>query len=319
MYYCFLDEDNLNLYNDPLQIQRQYAERIGALCTGSIAHRTISADAKNIETLAGKDIMLRCTCDNVNEGIRLLETYGGVVIETLNDIEKIENWYAFYPAKRSICEIELSKIIAGYLPEPFSLEKFVFLKSKKKGFSAVLSISRILQKDEQIIDFLIEKGNMYGNQFLISEYLPMKADSLGVRESRHVVLNNVLKNSSRMLHSVKHTVPKSHIVMAQKIISEISKLELYPGNYVLDLGEFVREDSSTYIDIIELNPISFSMCYVNNSIFETEIPEIRGHRSNLGMGYEYCYDAVQRPDEYFEVRAANAQYSYLPEEQYRLL
>ena len=33
---------------------------------------------------------------------------------------------------------------------------------------------------------------------------------LGTREIRHIILNNQVVNSSRALHSLKHTVPKSH-------------------------------------------------------------------------------------------------------------
>ena len=97
---------------------------------------------------------------------------------------------------------------------------------------------------------------------------------LGTREIRHIILNNQVVNSFRALHSLKHTVPKSHKNIAIHMVDHIRRLGVFPANYALDLGEFIDSNGNSYIDIVELNPISCSMCYVNNSIYTNVIPEI---------------------------------------------
>ena len=78
---------------------------------------------------------------------------------------------------------------------------------------------------------------------------------LGTREIRHIILNNQVVNSSRALHSLKHTVPKSHKNIAIHMVDHIRRLGVFPANYALDLGEFIDSNGNSYIDIVELNPI----------------------------------------------------------------
>ena len=111
---------------------------------------------------------------------------------------------------------------------------------------------------------------------------------LGTREIRHIILNNQVVNSSRSLHSLKHTVPKSHKNIAVHVADHIRSLGVFPDNYALDLGEFVDCNGDSYIDIVELNPISCSMCYVNNSIYTNVVPEISECQHQLMMGVEFC-------------------------------
>ena len=82
---------------------------------------------------------------------------------------------------------------------------------------------------------------------------------LGTREIRHIILNNQVVNSFRALHSLKHTVPKSHKNIAIHMVDHIRRLGVFPANYALDLGEFIDSNGNSYIDIVELNPISCSI------------------------------------------------------------
>ena len=52
----------------------------------------------------------------------------------------------------------------------------------------------------------------------------------------------------------------------EKMAEEISKIKGFPKNYILDIGEFLK-DEKLVPDVVELNPITPAMCYVNNSIF----------------------------------------------------
>ena len=118
---------------------------------------------------------------------------------------------------------------------------------------------------------------------------------LGTREIRHIILNNQVVNSSRALHSLKHTMPKSHKNIAIHMVDHIRRLGVFPANYALDLGEFIDSNGNSYIDIVELNPISCSMCYVNNSIYADVVPEIGECQRQLMMAAEFCYDAIANP------------------------
>ena len=86
----------------------------------------------------------------------------------------------------------------------------------------------------------------------------------------------------------------------------IRRLGVFPANYALDLGEFIDSNGNSYIDIVELNPISCSMCYVNNSIYADVVPE-------------FCYDAIANPKNYDMLRISNKSYTYTSDNQYALL
>lgn len=133
------------------------------------------------------------------------------------------------------------------------------------------------------------------------------------------ILNNQVVNSSRALHSLKHTVPKSHKNIAIHMVDHIRRLGVFPANYALDLGEFIDSNGNSYIDIVELNPISCSMCYVNNSIYADVVPEIGECQRQLMMGAEFCYDAIANPKNYDMLRISNKSYTYTSDNQYALL
>lgn len=89
--------------------------------------------------------------------------------------------------------------------------------------------------------------------------------------------------------------------------------------YALDLGEFIDSNGNSYIDIVELNPISCSMCYVNNSIYADVVPEIGECQRQLMMGAEFCYDAIANPKNYDMLRISDKSYTYTTDNQYALL
>ena len=97
------------------------------------------------------------------------------------------------------------------------------------------------------------------------------------------------------------------------------RLGVFPANYALDLGEFIDSNGNSYIDIVELNPISCSMCYVNNSIYADVVPEIGECQRQLMMGAEFCYDAIANPKNYDMLRISNKSYTYTSDNQYALL
>lgn len=317
MYYCFIAEDIANLSNDPLSIQKNYAERLNALCIASLIKQTVLDPSGNPVILKGKKVLLRCTNDNFSYGIQLLLKFGADLVETQDNIRQIENWHKLGITRRKIYELSFPELIENFPIELISNEA-VFVKSKSKGFSAIINPSKLVQQESQVIDFLKIQARKSQQNMLFSRFIPMRADSLGIRETRHVVLNNKIISSSRLLYSLKHTVPKSHRIRAQEIIKQIENLGTFPSNYILDLGEFIGEDEP-YLDVIEFNPISCSMCFVNNSIFEIAVPEISKIKGQLQLGLEFCYDAISHPQNYELTRVSNRNYTYLSEERYSFL
>lgn len=105
----------------------------------------------------------------------------------------------------------------------------------------------------------------------------------------------------------------------QYMVDHIRRLGVFPANYALDLGEFIDSNGNSYIDIVELNPISCSMCYVNNSIYADVVPEIGECQRQLMMGAEFCYDAIANPKNYDMLRISNKSYTYTSDNQYALL
>lgn len=309
MLYCFLTEEINNSAYNLFTIQKEYAQRIDAICIGNIERQKITDTVGKSIDFNGKKVLLRCTYDSLSLGFKLLEKYGVDTVETATDVGKIENWLNLGLVKRQILEIELSELLTSF-PTAFNRVDKVFLKSKHKGFSAIISTSRIVQHDFEVIGFLESQCEKYGNKMLLSKYIPIKLDSLGLRESRHFIFDNKVANSSRLLHSIKHTVPKSHTVKAQEFAQRIKEHESFPSNYVLDIGEFVDDNENAYLDIVEINPVSCSTCYVNNSIFSVTVPEIKEYRKQLLMGWEFCYDAMRHPQNYFTTRLSNKNYNF---------
>ena len=152
--------------------------------------------------------------------------------------------------------------------------------------------------------------NIYSQEVRISKYIPIKEDSWGTRETRHVIRSNQVVNSSRLLYSLKLTVPKSHKLKAQEIADLVKKNGMFPLNYILDLDDFIDGDCS-YLDIVGYNPLSCSMCVVNNNVFD--IAEIEEKHKQLQMGFEFCYDVLSLPLRYELIRVSNKKYTYISE------
>ena len=166
--------------------------------------------------------------------------------------------------------------------------------------------------------FILEAQHGSVRSVEVAEYMNVSKASVN-HAVRHIILNNQVVNSSRALHSLKHTVPKSHKNIAIHMVDHIRRLGVFPANYALDLGEFIDSNGNSYIDIVELNPISCSMCYVNNSIYADVVPEIGECQRQLMMGAEFCYDAIANPKNYDMLRISNKNYTYVSDNQYSFL
>jgi len=318
MYYCFVESDINSLTgDDSLMLQVKYAKRLGRFyCCRIPEGKVIDGEGQPID-VAYKRILLRATCPIVRAAAELLESLGANLIETVDNIESIEHWERLAVQRREIIGVDLSEVVErSFSPKTREFLKnneFVFLKSRQKGFSLQTSADKLLSGNKELLAFLEQRIEVAAEGLLLSKRLNVKRDSLGRRESRHFVLGGKIMNSSRAVHSVQHTVPRSHREQAGDFVAEISKCEWFPQNYVIDVGEF-ETDGTAFTDIIEINPIGSSLCYVNNSIFQDVIPEIVDVSCRMNIGVEYCYDAMDYPERYVCRRTSNASFEYVDTE-----
>ena len=150
---------------------------------------------------------------------------------------------------------------------------------------------------------------------MISELYGIRSDSLGNKESRHFVVDGKIVNSSRQLKSIRHAVPQNLLTHAEEIVKSISQVQGFPKNYVIDICEFERGGRS-FVDVVEMNPVTTSLCYVNNSVFFEMVPEVVSIRNKLRMGVEFCFDAITHPERYLQKRHSGVSYAYYSETQY---
>lgn len=314
MLYGFVTEEIEQVdERNPLYLQAQYAKYIEAYCEVNIDKKTIIDEQGKCPPIKDEMVMLRCTCDNVNKSIDIYTELGVALVENKKHIELIEEWYKHIICKRKIIEIKYDKLLDALeedrqLIKLLNKQKIVFIKSKQKGFSCLVLSSVLLKKEEFFMQFLKQQCNVWRNELLISEYINICEDSLGKRESRHIVMNGRLINSSRLVKSLIHTVPRSHLIAARKKIEKIKLINNFPQNYVLDLGEYMDGDNKD-IDIIEINPITTALCFINNSIYTENVNE-------LGIGAEYYHDYLRNPEYYFNKRISNRKYNYITDSFY---
>ena len=326
MLYGFIKEDIKQLDKEnPLYIQARYAQKIGKYCEMDLNKKIVIDNVGNAISIDNELIMLRCTCDNLNQGIRIYKEKGANLFEKYEDIQKIENWFYYGEIyNRIIIEVDYNKLKTKSaerrkLLDFISKYSIIFIKSKHKGFSCAVSVNILLEKRKAFIEFLSQQCAIWGEKLLICEYLNVKKDSLGKRESRHIVINGEVINSSRQTISLLHTVPKSHVKKAEEKAGIIKKIKGFPVNYVLDLCEFFV-DEEKYIDVVEINPLTTSTCFINNSIFfDKEISVIRHKEEILGMGLEYYMDYTEKTYKYINNRTSNGEYNYLSEDFYEFL
>ncbi len=321
MYYCFIKQDIDNLdEHDPLSIQVRYADRIGKLLFCDIDKGLIYDGNSEGVTVKNEDVFLRGTCDHFYVAETLLLSAGANLLETTQDADRVEHWENYVKIGRNIYSVKVEELLErsfdNKIFEFLRHNEKVFLKTRKKGCSIGVSSKKILNVNSEFVKILKELERT--EDMLLSAYYEVGKDSLGKKEARFFILNQQIQNCSRVLHSVKHTVPQKFKEKALECVEALSKSKEFPINYVLDLGEFLYNDGKK-VDIVEINPISYAMCYINNSIYKEMIPEIEQIKENFGAGYEYCYDVIASPELYVYRRNVGDKYEYVNTSYYDLL
>ena len=187
--------------------------------------------------------------------------------------------------------------------------EFVFIKTREKNFSVKTSIQKLASMDKALYAFLMDRCKDASSDLLISQWFTIKADSLGPIEARCIVIDGRIHNISRTVHSVKHAVPRKLNEAAHDKVERILENTGFPRSFALDLALFCYADGIVP-DIVELNPLSIAMCYVNNSIFDEPIDECRHVYDKTRWGYEFCLDALGHPERYHTDRYSGQTFQY---------
>lgn len=322
MYYCFIKEEIANLdSNDPFLIQVNYAKHINKFCCCCLKDRRVT-DACDKLIVLEEEVCLRATCDNVIEALAILQENDIKPIETPLEIEKIQLWEKLNLTHRKIICVRYGEIISKNLSkrtrEFLEENRYVFLKSRIKGISVKIQSERVLNADEELVEILNKTRKTIDDEFLISPVMKIESDSLGEKEARFFVRGNKIINCSRNVHTVKHTVAAPLLKKAREITDIIEEKDSFPENYVLDIAKF-NDGSQTYFDVVEINPISTALCYVNNSIFTECSDDIEALYREYQFGYEYCYDSLMSSNVYHKERLSNYNYSYITDGRYDFL
>lgn len=324
MKYCFVKEDIEKIKrNDPLFIQMEYAKRLGIVLQCDIYNQKIIT-VGGIETCekTSDKVFLRSSYNNMESAIKLLQQNGMDVVETIKDVELIEKWDELKLTHRVIFRLQIEDVLnAKYQQNICAFLKkteYIFVKSANKSFSAFIPSEKLLRRESEIINFFESERQLGTKEILMSPMLDIMKDSLGIKECRVVVLDGDIINFSRSLHSVKHIVPNKWVNIAQRIVDKINENENFPKNYVLDICEFF-EKGERYLDVVEINPITCAICYVNNSIFVEGIEEICEIKRIMRFGNEYCYDYLEHPERYITHRYSNESYEYIGDKRYSFI
>ena len=313
MMYCFIEEELHSIpEDDPFFLQAKYAELQNQFCTVNSKDGRIKDGRGNFPDVMGKQVMLRSSYDSMRKGISFLQKQGVQLLEQQKDIEVIEAWHSLHLTQRKIYSLTCHELLNGIyereIQRVLEEEEYVFLKTQRKGFSAKVHTDVILQGQNRLKEILQKYCQYPEDKLLLSQYCTLKRDSMGSIESRHMVFKHAVINSSRCFRSIKHNVPWKLIQEAENIITKIKEYD-FPDSYVLDMGIF-RKGEKEYVDVVEINPITCSMCYVNNSIFLTQNSNLEKIQKRWGMGAEYCLDYSKHPERYFSQRITTEEYGY---------
>lgn len=308
LFYCF-DQDlvNLNSQNDDTLLQLCYAKALGnAVLFDSSKGIVTDTDGLPVN-INDKCLFLRTTSERAVHFLNRLRDFGCELIEEPEDITRLKHWFDYVSPSREIKNFHDTFSLRHYafdLPWVRHSSK-VFIKTVRKSYSAVIS-KEALMDDNYWIERSISRQILPDEEIVLSRVENIKCDQFGECEWRIFVLNNQVNCASRSLYSLSHRVPDKVFYAAERFVDQLEKTIGFPTYYVLDLMETTRGQ----LEIVELNPVSSSMCYVNNTIFNDILPEIKQIHKVLGIGYEYCLDALLNPQKYHVLPQPGIDYTY---------
>lgn len=316
MHYLFVKEDLRSLpKTDELWIQKRYADKLGKCGIISLASNDI--DFGSIDCALGLDrILLRATCETAPAALSLLERKAVDCVESAADVERIGNWPQLGVTKRKVIKATVDfrapgGILRALPDEVAAASSRLFIKTFQKGFSADFPVADYANDPGPIDSFLAMMCHSDEASLLVSPFIPIDRDWLGTREARFFVFDGAVRNGSRYVHSLAHTVDPALTAFAMETAGIIGQEQWFPSNYVLDVCAL----SDGSCDVVEINPVSMSLCYVNNSVFPgtSSVGSV-----GTGLGTEFLFDRVSYPGDYHMVPTPGFSYTYDSQSHYSL-
>lgn len=309
LYYCFTTNLVTSRSDDDSALQYAYAKALGRALWLDLCSKTVLCNGVKFD-ITGKIILLRTTSDKAEIAIETIKALGGQLVEDNQAIKELKHWFMFLPPTRCIESFDsLSKMLDILKSKEIpwlQRDKSVFIKTVKKGYSSIISSNEIL--DKNFFDNITPKIKL-NDEIVISQVEDIRTDSFGKMEWRCIVRYGQVQNISRYFHSLVHKIPQDIFHTASNMVAMLKAHGFSLSDYIMDL--MLTADNR--IEIVELNPLSSSMCYINNSIFTEAIDDILNVHLLYGFGYEYCFDYLSNPTRYHMSPQDNVKYTYVTE------
>lgn len=210
--------------------------------------------------IKGKKILIISDIFRLYEIFDLIEDFGGVPVNTIEDIEGIKYWpNVIEPHNRDVSIIKGEDFedlsFLTYLFERYGVNGSIFLKTVEKDFHGIIPIVDIIEPDSPF-----RKAIKYHlqDEFIISPVVTIDEDKLGKQEYRAFIHDRTITSVSRPLHKTYHKIPKEVIDFINRIIAELPND--FPNYFVVDVASINGQ-----LDILEFNPIETAMPYLYNS------------------------------------------------------
>lgn len=279
MIYCF-DKD---LFNDYLKEEMKITRLNG---NGILYDRELHLFTDFNGTLMDINeevIFPRTGIEQLNDMLDDIVCQGGIPIVSCEENEMVYSWPNYYQDKKNsqilkgrdlLDSDNVLKIMAFYGNE-------VFIKTKEKNFSGVISTRLLLDKD-----CAFYKTLMYhlDDDFILSKKVNVLEDEYGKKEYRCFVIDNEIYNISRYTDSVFHQIDDEVLKEALKIVESLK--DVFPSCYVVDLMVY-ELDGCCFVDVVEFNPISVSGLYLYNSCLKKSDDLL--HRDIKKIADEFLY------------------------------
>lgn len=202
--------------------------------------------------------------------LNAIKESNGISLQTLDDKNKIERWPKYIKPEYRFLTITNFKEFKNNVNKYKEKHPRLFIKTVKKS-----NVRSILESYGEICinsyKLFYSKPNLFlddSDEIIISEVFEHINDyenDMDCFEYRAFIINGKLASISRSYIDYSTFVPNIIIEFVNEQIDRINKIDSFPKNYVLDVGQMIINDKKV-IDIIEFNPISSSGLEVSNDL-----------------------------------------------------
>lgn len=259
MYYCFNGKE----FSDTPRTNREikYAINKNAFIYYDEKTNVFKDYQDNVIDVKGLRVIPSSFILELPSMINALQQQGAIIPNTLEEINKVEEWYKYFETQRLIIPFKGEDLhdqeFLNYIYQVFQNNPEVFLKTKKKDFNGIIDLTDLINEESDL-----RKAFSYheDEEFILSEKVEVTKDEIGQEEYRIFIYKNRIMNISRITDSIYHQIPEDLIEYVYRILER--KPKSFPTTFVLDIFSYQH-----MYDILELNPFEASGKYLYNSIF----------------------------------------------------